>query len=249
MLQPKPYLREVLLDWSEVAAPDEYPFNIPAIRNLDRISFHPDVTFIVGENGTGKSTLIEGIAMKLGFDQEGGTRNMRVRTADTVSELRHSLKLIKSFAQPGDAYFLRAESLYNVATYMDDMDYQYAYHNKSMHECSHGELFFNTLARKFQGHGLYILDEPEAALSPQRQLSALTAIHELVKAQSQFIIATHSPILMAYPRAKILLLDEDGIHDVKYEDTEHHTVTKDFVNNYPKMLDILLEPQMELPMD
>lgn len=249
MIQAKPYLREVVLKRETILDVSVYPFNIPALRELDRMEFHADVTFIIGENGSGKSTLIEAIAMKLGFSQEGGTKNMQVQTADTVSGLGEHLKLVRSFARPYDGYFLRAESLYNVATYMDGIDFQDAYDGASMHDRSHGELFFATLTRKFRGHGLYILDEPEAALSPSRQMAALTAIHELVKDNSQFIIATHSPILMAYPRAKILLLDESGIREVPYTETEHYVVTKSFLNKHESMLEILLESQLELPLD
>ena len=156
MLQPKPYLREIVLDRDSIPDPGVYPFNIPAIRNLDRMTFHPDVTFIAGENGSGKSTLIEAIAMKLGFSQEGGTRNMRVKTADTVSELGGHLKLVRGFARAEDGYFFRAETLYNISTYMDQDDrdkYLGAYGNTSMHKRSHGELFFTTLTKKFHGHG------------------------------------------------------------------------------------------------
>jgi predicted ATPase len=253
LLQAKPYLREVILQRETIPDPLAYPFSIPALRALERVEFHPDVTFIAGDNGTGKSTLIEAIAMKLGFSQEGGTRNMQVQTAHTVSGLSEHLKLIRSFARPSDGYFFRAESLYNVATYMDQDDrdkyHLRAYDNLSMHKRSHGELFFTTLTKKFHGDGLYILDEPEAALSPNRQLAALTAIHELVKDNSQFIIATHSPILLAYPRAKILLLDEEGIREVAYTETEHYEVTKNFLNKYESMLEILLEPQMEIPFE
>ena len=153
LLQAKPYLREVILQRETIPDPLAYPFNIPALRALKRVEFHPDVTFIAGENGTGKSTLIEAIAMKLGFSQEGGTKNMQVQTAHTVSGLSEHLKLVRSFARPSDGYFFRAESLYNVATYMDqderDKYHLRAYDNLSMHKRSHGELFFTTLTKKF----------------------------------------------------------------------------------------------------
>ncbi|MCA9905896.1 MAG: AAA family ATPase, partial [Anaerolineae bacterium] len=147
----------------------------------------------------------------------------------------------KSFKRPKDGYFLRAESFYNVATYMDTTGYLAGYGGISLHARSHGEAFFSTLTDKLRGNGLYIFDEPEAALSPSRQMAALTAIHRLVQAESQFIIATHSPILMAYPHARILLLNDDGLTEVAYAETEHYNVTKDFLNNYPAMLRYLLD--------
>lgn len=252
MLSTKPYLKEVQLKDNSEIDRNQYPFNIPSIRDFSSMDFHPDVTFIVGENGSGKSTLVEAIAVMLGFSQEGGTRNMRSESASTVSALRSHLRPIRGASRPSDGYFLRAESLYSVSTYMDvELEGYYldAYGGTSMHNRSHGELFFTTLTKKFRGNGLYIMDEPEAALSPNRQMAALTAIHDLVKRDSQFIIATHSPILLAYPRAKILKLDETGIHEVAYEETEHFSVTRQFLNNYRGMLEILLEKQLELPLD
>ena len=236
----KPYLREIKLNRDKVPDFDTYPFNIPALNGLDSIEFHPDVTFLVGENGSGKSTLIEAIALAMGFGPEGGTRNVQFNTADTVSELHKYIKPVKNFKKPTDYYFLRAESFYNVATYMDSTGYLGGYGNKSLHGRSHGEAFMAALLQKLKGTGFYIFDEPEAALSPTRQMTALSAIHQLVEEDSQFIIATHSPILLAYPNATILQLDEDGIRQVSYEETEHYAVTRDFLNNYQKMIKILL---------
>ena len=135
---------------------------------------------------------------------------------------------------------MRAESFYNVASYMDEVGYLDGYGGQSLHSRSHGEAFIALLTNKLRGKGLYLLDEPEAALSPNRQLAALSAIHQLVQNESQFIIATHSPILLSYPNAKILQFDQSGIYEVVYEDTEHYVVTKDFLNHYPKRLEYLL---------
>lgn len=237
----KPYLQSVWLDPKFVPSWDEYPFNVPAVRNLKTLEFHEDVTFLVGENGSGKSTLIEAIASRWGFNPEGGNRNTQFSTGETHSVLHRAMRYSKSHIYPGDGYFLRAESFYNLATYMDEIGDLRGYGGTSLHEQSHGEAFMATLLNKLKGGGLYIFDEPEAALSPQRQLSALARIHQLVRDASQLIIATHSPILLAYPRAKIYLLDEEGYHEVQYEDTEHYRVTRDFLNRYERMLQILLD--------
>lgn len=239
-MEARPYLREILLKRDEAPGFDAYPYNIPAIRNISSLQFHPDVTFLVGENGAGKSTLIEAIALAMGFGPEGGTQNVRFSTSDNTSSLYKNIKTIKSFKKPKDYYFLRAESFYNVASYMDEVGYLGGYGDKSLHGRSHGEAFMATLTLKLRGNGFYIFDEPEAALSPTRQMAAISAIHELVKSESQFIIATHSPILLAYPRAKILGLDENGISEIEYEDTEHYTVTKRFLNNYSVMIHKLI---------
>jgi predicted ATPase len=236
-LTVKPYLQTVTLDPRAAIDVNAYPYNIPAIRELGQIAFHPDITFLVGENGAGKSTLLEGIALALGFSREGGTRNFNLSTAQSESPLHEVLKLAQGFRKPGDGYFLRAESFYNVATYMDTMpEYLGSYGGKSLHARSHGEAFMTLLTHKFRGKGLYLLDEPEAALSPSRQLAALRLIRDLIADTSQFIIATHSPILLAYPGAKILLCDGSGITEVAYEDTEHYAVTRDFLNHYPHRL-------------
>lgn len=239
-MELRPYLKRIRIDWDKVEDSDSYPFSIPAIAAMDTIEFHPDVTFLIGENGAGKSTLVEAIAVAMGFGPEGGTKNVRIQSADDVSPLSNFLKLEKSFKRPRDGYFLRAESFYNVASYMDETGYLGGYGGKSLHARSHGEAFFSTLNDKLRGNGLYIFDEPEAALSPSRQMAVLSVINELVKAESQFIIATHSPILMAYPNCKILLLHEQGISEIPYEETEHFKITKEFLNRYPSMLKYLL---------
>jgi predicted ATPase len=216
---------------------DSYPFDIPAVRDLERIAFHPNVTFFVGENGAGKSTVLEALAMALGFSAEGGTRNARVETVTSVSSLHETLRLARGVPFPKDGYFLRAESFFNVATYMDAVGGLDA----SLHRQSHGEAFMQILLEKMRGQGLYLLDEPEAALSPSRQLAALRAIHELVEDGSQFIIATHSPILLAYPDARIVLFDASGVSEIAYEDTEHFAITKDFLNHHAHRVRRLLE--------
>jgi len=245
----EPFLREVSLKRERAADLERYPFNIPAVRHLGVLSFHADVTFFVGENGSGKSTLLEGIALAVGFGPEGGTRNTRFQTASTTSELFQALKIVRTFAKPKDYYFLRAESFFNVATEIRRLDEDPdegprigpSYGQRELHEQSHGESFMALLVNKLRGGGLYLFDEPEAALSPNRQLAALSAIHQLVLEGSQLIIATHSPILLAYPRAKIVLFDASGISEVRYEDTEHFAVTRDFLNHYSRRLSQLLE--------
>jgi predicted ATPase len=236
----KPYLRRIELDRQTIPDDQSYPFSIPAVRALDGLDFHPDVTFLVGENGSGKSTLIEAIALGMGFGPEGGTKNVHLSSANDISLLHHHLRFIKSFARPRDGFFLRAESFDNVATHMDQVGYLGGYGDRSIHARSHGEAFMATLTGKFRGQGLYILDEPEAALSPSRQLAALAAIHDLVQLDSQFIIATHSPILMAYPHATIILLDETGLRETTYEETEHYVVMRAFLNNHERMIQELL---------
>lgn len=240
-MKEKPYLREIHFNRDKVDNFDEYPFNIPSISELDCIEFHPDVTFFVGENGSGKSTLIEAIAVALGFNAEGGTKNSTFATKKTHSRLNEYIKLVKSFKMPKDNYFLRAESFYNLATLMDETGYLTSYGGKSLHQQSHGESFMATLLYKLQGNGLYIMDEPEAALSPSRQMAALSAIHQLVEENSQFIIATHSPILMAYPRSTIYQFSQCGIDRIAYEDTEHYAVTKDFLDRHEQMVKYLME--------
>ena len=220
----------------------EYPFNIPAVRHLKEtggITLEKPVTFLVGENGTGKSTLIEAIAVAMGFNAEGGSRDFYFNTRKTHSVLYEHLQIVKS-VRPSDGFFLRAESFYNTASYLEENSTLLRYGGVSFHEQSHGESFLALVLNRFDGNGLYILDEPEAALSPQRLMSLLVAIDELVKANSQFIIATHSPILMAYPNAEILQFTEDGIDKVSYRETEHYKITKQFIDTPERMIKYLL---------
>lgn len=202
----------------------------------------------VGENGTGKSTLLEAVAVAYGFNPEGGTKNFDFSTEDSHSELWQALTLVKrGFAS--DGFFLRAESFYNVASNIDQMDRTPSFGGRiidsyggvSLHHRSHGESFLALVQNRFGGHGVYLLDEPEAALSPTRQLTLLAQIHALVERDSQFIIATHSPILMAYPGAEILEFSEDGIRSAAYRETEHYQVTRRFLEDPERMLRYLLE--------
>ncbi|MDT3428353.1 putative ATPase [Paenibacillus forsythiae] len=244
----KLYLRHTELLRDKVPSFGSYPFHLPVIRSLKRLVFRKPVTFLVGENGSGKSTLLEGIAAAWGFNPEGGTLNFSFNTRSSHSILYEYLRLARGVKRPKDGFFLRAESYYNVASYIDELDEQPlsgrrlrdSYGGKSLHEQSHGESFFAAFMHRFGGRGLYILDEPEAALSPLRQMSLLARMNELVRSDSQFVIATHSPILMSYPGADIWLLEEEGIREVALEETEHYVVTKAFMNDREGMLRELL---------
>jgi predicted ATPase len=221
------------------------------VRGLDRLQLHPAVTFLVGENGSGKSTLLEAMAVALGFNAEGGSRNFRFDTRASHSELHGFLRPVRGARRPTDGFFLRAESLFNVATEIERLDVDEpgdhpsppisaGFGKRALHEQSHGESFLALIDNRLRGNGLYLLDEPEAALSPIRQMTLLTMLHRLVGARSQLIIATHSPILLSYPDAAILQFGPQGMAHVAYEETEHFTVTRDFLNRYPAMLRVLL---------
>ncbi|WP_035373563.1 AAA family ATPase [Pseudoduganella violaceinigra] len=238
------YLIDVQLHPDKQPDFSAYPFCLPAVRHLGKLAFDPAVTFIVGENGSGKSTLLEGLAIALGFNAEGGSKNFGFSTHASHSCLHEFLRIARGVRMPQDGFFLRAESFFNVATQVERLGVS-GYGEKSLHEQSHGESFMALLQNRFRGKGLYILDEPEAALSPQRQLSALARIHQLVQAGSQFVIATHSPILMAYPEASIYVCSDQGIRQRAYEDTEHYEVMHDFMANPRRMLKTLLETPKE----
>jgi predicted ATPase len=237
----KHYLLEVRLLRERIESFDAYPFKLPAVRHLDSIELHPAVTFLIGENGAGKSTLLEAIAVAAGFNPEGGSRNFNFTTRASHSELHQYLRLVRGPRRPKDGFFLRAESFFNVATAIEGYGVVGAYGGQSLHEQSHGESFWTLFLHRFRGKGLYFLDEPEAALSPSRQLALLARMHELVEDASQFIVATHSPIVMAYPDARILLLTEAGIDEVAYRETEHFRVTREFLADPDRMLRVLME--------
>lgn len=227
-----------------------YLNKIPVINKLkeDILSINKPVTIFVGENGTGKSTLIEAMAITMGFNPEGGSRNIVFSTNDSHSNL-HEFITVSRGSHPKDGFFLRAESLYNVASSIDELDsYKegggkiiYNYGGVSLHNQSHGESFLALVKNRFGPNGLYILDEPEAALSPTRMMQLLCLIHDLEKQGSQFIIATHSPILMSYPNASIIEFSDLGFKEVNYKETEHYLITKEFINNSDKMYKYLFE--------
>ena len=237
------FLDEVIFD--NQLNEQSYLNNLPIIKYLKDnpiLSFKKPITFFVGLNGSGKSTLLEAIAVSYGFNAEGGSKNFRFSTNSTHSELNKHISIVKSsFAK--DGYFLRAESLYNLATNIEQLDsvisfdppITEAYGGTSLHKQSHGESFLSIIQNRFFGNGLYILDEPEAALSPTGILSLMIEINNLVKKNSQFIIATHSPILMTFPDANLLEFSDKGIKQVSYKETEHFDLTKRFLNNPEKM--------------
>lgn len=227
----------------------QYPYNLDAVQSWDRLALHENVTFLVGENGSGKSTLIEAIAIAAGFNPEGGSKNFNFSTEESHSPLSEHIRLSRAPKRNKDGYFLRAESYFNVATQINEMDRDpyrrspkliNAYGGTSLHQQSHGESFMSLLLHRFKGEGLYILDEPEAALSPQRQLAFLARMHDLVQAGSQFIIATHSPILMAYPQAWIYELQAGGPTRVDWENVEHVDTTRQFLKHPESYLRALL---------
>jgi len=242
------FLRYVVLRREAVPDFKKYPFAIPAIRHLERLDFHSQVTLFVGENGSGKSTLIEAIAVAAGFNAEGGSKNFNFATRRSESDLHRYLRLVRGVRRPRTGYFLRAESFFNVATNIERLDTDFAftppvimsYGGQSLHERSHGESFMALVTERFGPNGLYLLDEPEAALSPQRQLALLTLIHGLVQQHCQFVISTHSPLLLAYPGAHIYNLSDTGIETLRYEDTEHYTLTRDFLVHRERYLRRLL---------
>jgi predicted ATPase len=247
------FLNSVLFERDAVQDWEEWPFCLPAVRQLETLELHPGVTFFVGENGSGKSTLLEAIAEKLGFKAGGGSRIASPATHEYTSPLTRQLRLSRTTNRPMDGFFLRAESFHNWATELDELEATpycggvlRAYGGRSLHAQSHGESFLSLMTNRLGGHGLYLFDEPEAALSPQHQLSMIVRLHDLVREFSQFIIATHSPLIMAYPDAWIYQFGPEGIQRIAYEDTDHYQITRSFMRDHKVMMKRLLKREDEL---
>lgn len=233
-LNSKLFVKTIYINKDEIKNYDKYPFNIDVVKNFEELEFKSPVTFFVGENGIGKSTFIEAMAVALDLPSESGTQNFKYQTVDTTSCLAHYLH-VGTFQRPKMKFFLRAESFYNFSSELQRLESDgfggiFEAYGGNLHECSHGESFLRLVKNRFTDHGLYILDEPEAALSPQRQLSLLCLIDELVKEGSQFIISTHSPILASYRDGVILDLN-NNFKEIKYEDTEIYKIYKMYLDD------------------
>lgn len=247
-----PLLDSITVDLSKTENKQHYPFNLPLIQNLKDITFRTNVTFFVGENGSGKSTLLEAFATNIGFGPEGGSKNIAFKTSGeetyTGAQLLSECFKFSWRLKPKDGYFFRAESFFNVANQLDviaktcggpEVTFA-AYGGKSLHAQSHGESFLSFFQHRVGNAGFFIFDEPEAALSPQRQLALLSIIHRLAtQQQTQFIIATHSPILLAYPTATIYSCDSDKLEKLAYEQTDHYQITKRFLDDPQRYLHYL----------
>lgn len=251
----EPLLDKIKVSPFDTSLANKYPFSLPLIQNLKEIEFPTKVTFLVGENGTGKSTILEALAIKAGFGPEGGSKNIAFTTAyenhyTPAAQLADCVTLSWR-KKVTEGYFFRAESFFNVASQLDKIakeggqgpEKTFApYGGKSLHEQSHGESFLAFFTNRLSSGGFFIFDEPEAALSPQRQLSLLSIIHELsTKTESQFIIATHSPIILAYPGATIYSCDLAPLAQINYKDTDHYKITKQFLDNPNRYFNYLFE--------
>ena len=238
------FIQKICIDWNRIA-PTSYLRGIHALCHLEELVLECPVTCFVGENGSGKSTLLEAIAVAYGFNPEGGTKNYNFSTYDSHSELCNAVTIGKGYRRNRWGYFLRAESFYNVATKEEEYarDPFAGVVSEELHLKSHGESFQAIAQKHFRPDGVYLLDEPEAALSPQRQLSLILDIHRLVKQGAQFIIASHSPILLGIPGAELLSFDESKVHSIAYEDTSSYQVMEMFLNNREYMLSRLLEEE------
>lgn len=246
--KPGPFILHAELLREHIENPDAFPFTLPTVRNLEKLPFHPKVTFFVGENGSGKSTMLEAIAVGMGLNPEGGSRNFNFSTRASHSILEKSLRLSKHYHLPSDSFFLRAESYFNLATEIERLDSEPGgpriidgFGCKSLHEQSHGESFFALFNNRFRPNSLYLMDEPEAALSPKRQVEFLGILHEYCENGCQFVIATHSPIIMAYPEATIHVFGPEGIRETPYTETEHYLITRGFLSNPQRTMSALFE--------
>lgn len=233
------FIQSVLFDWDKISD-ESYLTRIEALYMVKKIDFMKPITLFVGENGSGKSTLLEAIAVAHGFNPEGGTKNYCFSTHDTHSELCNAITIAKGYRKEKWGYFLRAESFYNVATQEEEYA-DFSHPSEEYHNRSHGESFLKMVQNNIQPNGLYFLDEPEAALSPQRQLTLLAEIYRCASDGAQFIIATHSPILLGIPNAEIFSFDNGKIHTCRYEETESYKVTELFINNRKRLLENLLD--------
>jgi predicted ATPase len=224
---------------------DSYPFNLPIVRNLKTLEFSKSVTYIVGENGSGKSTLLEAIATLLGLNAEGGSRNFNFRTQETHSSLYKELRAVRADLNYKNAFFFRAESFYNVASEVDriandDRHMLDSYGGISLHEQSHGESFMALFTNRLRNKGLYIFDEPEAALSYTNQLRFLVWMKDAISEGSQIIISTHSPVILAYPDAEIYVAEDGILNKSSYNDCYIYRDMLSFVMNKDLVLKELL---------
>ena len=229
------FIQSISIDWDEISE-DSYLRRIEVLKNMQSLQLCKPITIFTGENGSGKSTLLEAIAVAYGFNPEGGTKNYNFSTYDSHSELHEAIRLVRGYRRAWSGYFLRVESFYNVAT----KEEEYADISREYHKKSHGESFLALAQDQMRGDGVFILDEPEAALSPQRQLTLLLEIYECAKEGAQFIIATHSPILLGIPGAEILSFDDGKIHSCEYEETGSYQITKMFIEDREQILGRLL---------
>lgn len=244
------YIQAVRIDWDEVPR-GSWLREVPALQGLETLAFRRNITFFAGENGTGKSTLLEAIAAAYGFNPEGGTLNYRFSTFDEETGLNRAVQLVRGFRHAPFGYFFRAESFFNVASKaedyrlnsgMDKAEYYRRYGGKALHEQSHGESFLNWFSA-CEDAGVYLMDEPEAALSPQRQLALLLQMVRMARAGAQFIVASHSPVLLGAPEAEILAFDETGIHLCAYEETESYQITRLFLEGRDRLIGRLLQEE------
>ncbi len=244
------YIHQIKIDCDALRESGSYVAGLPFLRNWKSLTLDTPVTFFVGENGSGKSTLIEGIAVVAGFNPEGGSKNFNFSTRASHSDLCDHLSLVRGIdGKWRDGYFLRAESFYNVASNIEELDriaavapkISEAYGERALHEQSHGESFLALMRERFFGRGLYILDEPEAALSPARILAMMRIMKQLVGRDSQFIISTHSPILTAFPGAAIYQLGDHGIRRTAWERTDNVLLTKRFLSSPASILDAIFD--------